>query len=178
MAEAVSGPCNRVSWKKVSGASGYHIYRKLQGKSWVRIGTVNNKVLSWKDTEIAGITSYAYAVRPYKKVDGKKILGGYQASSYILSYPELQKISCVRKTSRGLKICWKAQKKADCYQIYRKTGKGSWKKISTVSGGSSSSFEDKTAKKGTTYYYAVRAGIKTSGGKVLCGGYAAKAAKR
>ena len=39
-------------------------------------------------------------------------------------------------------------------------------------------FEDKTAKKGTTYYYAVRAGIKTSGGKVLCGGYAAKAAKR
>ena len=45
-------------------------------------------------------------------------------------------------------------------------------------GGSRSSFEDKTAKKGTTYYYAVRAGIKTSGGKVLCGGYAAKAAKR
>ena len=72
VAEAVSGPCNRVSWKKVSGASGYHIYRKLQGKSWVRIGTVNNKVLSWKDTEIEGITSYAYAVRPYKKVDGKK----------------------------------------------------------------------------------------------------------
>ena len=151
MAEAVSGPCNRVSWKKVSGASGYHIYRKLQGKSWVRIGTVNNKVLSWQDTKIEGITSYAYAVRPYKNVDGKKVLGGYQASSYILSYPELQKISSVRKTSRGLKICWKAQKKADCYQIYRKTGKGSWKKISTVSGGSRSSFEDKTAKKGTTY---------------------------
>lgn len=178
VAKAVSGPCNRVSWKKVSGASGYYIYRKLQGKSWVRIGTVNNKVLSWQDTEIEGITSYAYAVRPYKNVDGKKVLGGYQASSYILSYPELQKISCVRKTSRGLKICWKAQKKADCYQIYRKTGKGSWKKISTVSGGSRSSFEDKTAKKGTTYYYAVRAGIKTSGGRVLCGGYAAKSAKR
>ena len=178
VAEAVSGPCNRVSWKKVPGASGYYIYRKLQGKSWVRIGTVNNKVLSWQDTKIEGITSYAYAVRPYKNVDGKKVFGGYQASSYILSYPELQKISSVRKTSRGLKICWKAQKKADCYQIYRKTGKGSWKKIGTVSGGSRSSFEDKTAKKGTTYYYAVRAGIKTSGGKVLCGGYAAKAAKR
>lgn len=84
---------------------------------------MNNKVLSWQDTKIEGITSYAYAVRPYKNVDGKKVLGGYQASSYILSYPELQKISSVRKTSRGLKICWKAQKKADCYQIYRKTGK-------------------------------------------------------
>lgn len=72
VATAVSGPCNRVSWKKVSGASGYHIYRKLQGKSWVRIGTVNNKVLSWQDTKIEGITSYAYAVRPYKNVDGKK----------------------------------------------------------------------------------------------------------
>ena len=56
VAEAVSGPCNRVSWKKVPGASGYYIYRKLQGKSWVRIGTVNNKVLSWQDTKIEGIT--------------------------------------------------------------------------------------------------------------------------
>ena len=72
VAEAVSGPCNRVSWKKVPGASGYYIYRKLQGKSWVRIGTVNNKVLSWQDTKIEGITSYAYAVRPYKNVAGKK----------------------------------------------------------------------------------------------------------
>lgn len=95
-----------------------------RGKAGIRIGTVNNKVLSWQDTKIEGITSYAYAVRPYKNVDGKKVFGGYQASSYILSYPELQKISSVRKTSRGLKICWKAQKKADCYQIYRKTGKG------------------------------------------------------
>ena len=178
VATAVSGPCNRISWEKVSGASGYYIYRRGQGKSWVRIGAVNSRVFSYKDIEIEGITSYVYAVRPYKNVDGKKVFGGYQASSEILSYPALQKISSVRKTSRGLKLYWKTQKKADCYQIYRKTGNSSWKKISTVSGGSSSSFEDKTAKKGTTYYYAVRAGVKTSTGKILCGGYAAKEAKR
>ena len=95
-----------------------------------------------------------------------------------MSYPSLQRISSVKKTSKGLKLCWKVQKKADCYQIYRKTKNSSWKRISTVSGGSRSSFEDKTAKKGITYYYAVRAGVKTSAGKLLCGSYAAKAAKR
>lgn len=178
VATAVSGPYNRISWEKVSGASGYYIYRRAQGKSLVRIGAVNSRVFSYKDTEIEGITSYVYVVRPYKNVDGKKVFGGYQASSEILSYPALQKISSVRKTSRGLKLYWKTQKKADCYQIYRKNGNSSWKKISTVSGGSSSSFEDKTAKKGITYYYAVRAGVKTSTGKILCGSYAAKEAKR
>mgnify|MGYP000730254955 CR=1 FL=1 len=40
VAEAVSGPCNRVSWKKVSGASGYYIYRKLQGK---KLGSDRNR---------------------------------------------------------------------------------------------------------------------------------------
>lgn len=41
-----------------------------------------------------------------------------------------------------------------------------------------SSFEDKTAKKGVTYYYAVRAGVRNSQKKVLWGSYVAKSAKR
>ena len=175
---AASGPRNTVSWKKVPGASGYYIYRRVQGKGWVRIAAVKSTVFRYQDSSVQGITSCAYAVRGYRNVDGKKVLGAYKPSGYVLSYPSLQRISSVKKNSKGLKICWKVQKKADCYQIYRKTKNSSWKKLSTVSGGSRSSFEDKTAKKGITYYYAVRAGGKTSGGKLLYGGYAAKAAKR
>ena len=175
---AASGPRNTVSWKKISGASGYYIYRRVQGKGWTRIAAVKSTVFRYQDSSVQGITSYAYAVRAYRNVNGKKVLGGYKPSGYVLSYPSLQRISSVKKTSKGLKLCWKVQKKADCYQIYRKTKNSSWKRISTVSGGSRSSFEDKTAKKGITYYYAVRAGVKTSAGKLLCGSYAAKAAKR
>lgn len=177
-AAAKSGPYNTVSWNKISGANGYRIYRKIKGQSWKCIKEVKSTVLSYKDSSISGITSYAYAVRAYRTVNGKKILGSYKASSYIQSYPLKQKISKICKTSKGLKIYWTVQKKASGYQIYRKTKNGSWKKIKTISGGKTSSFEDKTAKKGTTYYYAVRAGAKTSTGKIVYGSYTARSAKR
>ena len=136
-------------------------------------------MLSWKDTEIAGITSYAYAVRPYKKVDGKKVLGGYQAKQL---YPVLsgtpEDILCQEDLQGAENLLESAEKKQIAIRSTVRLERGHGKRSVQISGGSSSSFEDKTAKKGTTYYYAVRAGIKTSGGKVLCGGYAAKAAKR
>lgn len=177
-AAAKGGPYNYISWNKVSGASGYRIYRKTKNQGWKSIKEVKNTALSYKDYNIQGITSYAYAVRAYRLVDGKKVLSSYTASSYIMSYPAKQNISKITRTSRGLKLYWKTQKNADRYQIYRKTKNASWKRIATVSGGKTSSFEDRTAKKGITYYYAVRAGVKISTGKVLCGSYTAKSAKR
>ena len=177
-AVAKSGPSNIVSWNRASGANGYLIYRKTGNQGFKLIKEVKNTVSSYEDSNIQGITSYTYAVRAYRNVDGKKVRGGYVSSTEVLSYPLMQRICSVRKTSRGLKLCWKTQKKADCYQIYRKTKNSTWKKIGTVPNGKTSSYEDKTAKKGITYYYAVRAGVKVSTGKVLCGGYAAKTAKR
>lgn len=177
-AVAKSGPYNIISWNKISGAEGYRIYRRTKSQNWKCIKDVKNKVLSYKDTTVVGITAYEYAVRAYRVVNGKKVLSSYTASASTLTYPAQQKISKVCKTSKGLKLYWKPQKNAACYQIYRKTKNTSWKKIRTVSSGKISSYEDKTAKKGTTYYYAVRAGAKTSTGKILCGSYAAKSAKR
>ena len=118
-------------------------------------------------------------MRAYRNVDGKKVFGSYKESRAVLSYPDIQKISAVKKTSSGLKLYWRAQSRATFYDVYRKTKNSTWKKIGTVSGRSTTvSYEDKTAKKGTTYYYAVRAGVKTSEGKTLCGSYAAKSGKR
>lgn len=178
VAEARSGPCNVVSWNRVSGAGRYRIYRKTASGSFQCIKEVENTRNTYHDFDIQGITSYTYAVRACCLVDGKKVFSSYVPGEEILSYPSQQKISKIVRTACGLRICWKKQAKADCYQIYRKTKNTSWKKIGTVSGGEISSFEDKTAKKGTTYYYAVRAGVKISTGKVRCGSYAAKSAKR
>ena len=177
-AAAKSGPYNSISWNKVSGASGYRIYRKTETQNFQLIKEVKSSVSSYKDSDIQGITSYTYAVRAYRNVNGEKVRSGYISSDKILSYPALQKISGIKRTTKGLKLCWKTQKNADCYYIYRKTRNSSWKKIKTISSGKTSSYEDRTARKGTTYYYAVRAGVKVFTGKVLCGGYAAKSAKR
>ena len=176
--QARSGPCNVVSCNRVSGAGRYRIYRKTASGSFQCIKEVENTRNTYHDFDIQGITSYTYAVRACCLVDGKKVFSSYVPGEEILSYPSQQKISKIVRTACGLRICWKKQAKADCYQIYRKKKNTSWKKIGTVSGGKISSFEDKTAKKGTTYYYAVRAGVKISTGKMRCGSYAAKSAKR
>ena len=178
MAEARSGPCNVVSWNRVSGAGRYRIYRKTASGSFQCIKEVENTRNTYHDFDIQGITSYTYAVRACCLVDGKKVFSSYVPGEEILSYPSQQKISKIVRTACGLRICWKNRRKQTAIRFTERQRTPPGKKIGTVSGGKISSFEDKTAKKGTTYYYAVRAGVKISTGKVRCGSYAAKSAKR
>lgn len=74
-ATAASGPKNTVSWKKVAGASGYRVYRKIKGKNWERLAEVKSNVTSYQDSKVQGITTYTYSVRAYRIVDGKKVFG-------------------------------------------------------------------------------------------------------
>ena len=59
-------------------------------------------------------------------------------------------------TKAGIKVKWKKVKSAVTYEVFRKTKGGKYKKIATVKR-SKSTYTDKTAKKGKTYYYTVRA---------------------
>ena len=60
-----------------------------------------------------------------------------------------------KSSSAGIKVTWKAVTGSNGYYVYRKTAGTSWVRIGTV--GATTSFTDKTAKKGTTYTYTVRA---------------------
>ncbi len=57
----------------------------------------------------------------------------------------------------GITLKWTKTTGASGYVIYRKAGNGSWKKLITEKGVSNLSYVDKTARKGTTYTYKVRA---------------------
>ena len=62
----------------------------------------------------------------------------------------------LKSTNNGVKISWKADPSADGYRVYRKTSKnGSWKALDTLSA-DETSFIDKSAVGGKTYYYTVR----------------------
>lgn len=113
---------------KVPGASGYRVYRRTGNSDWERIAEVKSNVSSYQDSQIRGITSYTYSVRAYRNVDGKKVFGSYKESRAVLSYPDIQKISAVKKTSSGLKLYWRAQSRATFYDVYRKTKNSTWKK--------------------------------------------------
>ena len=67
-----------VKWTKVSGASGYAIYRKNNktGK-YEKIATVSASKLSYKNTGLKKKTTYSYKVRAYKTYEGTTNYGSY-----------------------------------------------------------------------------------------------------
>lgn len=168
---------NTVSWNKAAGANGYYVYRRQPGKSWSCIKTIaNGNISSWQDKNIKALTSYIYAVRAYRTVNGKNILGAYTQSSTVISAPNLQKLDTLTVKSNGIRLTWKAQKKADGYRIYSKTGNGSWKVIKTVTNSTQTSYRDKNVKKGKTYTYCIRAYVKEPYGSIVYSKY--KSAKK
>lgn len=142
------------SWKKVSGASSYEVYRKAgSAKSWKKVATT--KKTSYTDKNVESGTTYKYTIRAVSS-KGKSKYGStaYETIRH-LSAPKLEKI---KSTKSGVTIYWDDVKGASKYLVYRKTGSGDYKLIKTVSGGSTVKYLDKTAKKGKTYTYKVYAG--------------------
>ncbi len=147
----------RVSWKKVSGATSYEIYRKAgSAKSWKKIKTT--KSTAYTDKSVKSGTTYKYCIRAI----GSSAKSAYGGSSYekirYLAAPELENI---KSTKSGVTIYWDDVKGASKYHVYRKTGSGDYKLLKTVSGKSTVKYLDKSAKKGKTYSYRVYAGYSS-----------------
>ena len=169
---------NKVSWTKSYGAQGYVVYRKTAGGKWKRIATLKGtSTLSYNDKKISATTVYEYAVRAYRKINGKNVTSGYKSSGKYKSAAALQKVSSVTNTRYGLRIRWKAQTKCDGYYLYRREGSGKWKRIGTVSSGKRYVYFDNTVKKGKSYAYYVRAYVKEPYG-IVAGRYVKFAAVR
>lgn len=142
----------KVTWEKVSGAKGYYVYRKTSKKGkWVKVASVKGTSYTDKDVKSGG--NYYYTVRAY---NGKN-LSYYVSGGIATKYLNTPKLSKVTSKKNGVTLTYGKVAGATDYYIYRKTGKGSWKKIATVSGNNQTSYLDKTAKKGVTYTYTVRA---------------------
>lgn len=144
------------SWNKVSGASGYYIYRRSSATgSWKKIDTVKSTVDSYKDTVSAGV--YYYCVEAYKTSNGTKYssLKSEQIQLRTLTAPS----GVDSKAWDGeLKndVTWNKVSGATGYQIYYKAGKdGEWKRAATVKGNTTCSYVHEVGH-GAYYYYKVR----------------------
>lgn len=139
----------RVTWKKISGAAGYRVYRKTKNGTWKRVGDVTSgKTVSFTDKTAKSGTRYEYRVRARKD----SVFGGYSKKVSIrrMARPELT----VKNKGKNIQLKWTSVKGVKVYKIYRKTGSGSYKLIGTTT---SRSFKDTDVKAGKTYAYKVKA---------------------
>ena len=169
----------KVSWKKVTGASGYEILRAT-GKSgtYETVGTVTGETLSYTDTVAPGKTYY-YKVKavckdgegeltdvgtmPAGKVSGVKNIKLAFATPAVTaklgSVGTADYETGVVSFHRAVKLSWKAVSGATGYEVYRSTAKnGTYELVDTVA---APACTDEGVEIGKTYYYKVRA-IRTA----------------
>ncbi|MCI8992670.1 MAG: DUF4886 domain-containing protein [Eubacterium sp.] len=153
-----------VKWSKIKDASSYIVYRSTAAKgTYKKIAEVSG--VSYTDANVLKDRTYYYKVAAkavYTKTTSEK--SGYFAVM-IPATPKKVTASCNKK---NIKITWTKNKKATGYILYRSVKKNSgYKKIATMKSKNTVSYTDKTAKKGKTYYYRIKA-YKKMNGKTYC----------
>ena len=149
----------KVAWNKITGATGYTIYRAeyKNGKwsSWKNMGTIKkNATVSWVDKSAKSGTTYRYTVRA---VNGS-VKSTYVASNTLL-YLLQPKVTFANATN-GIKVSWNKVEGATGYIVYSSTYNAKTKKWSGWSNRGTTtktSWTDTKVTSGVYYKYTVKA---------------------
>ena len=142
----------RLTWKAVSGAVSYRIYRsESRGTGYSLLGTTSST--SYVNTGAAAGKTYYYRV---KAVNRDGMASGYSnivSGKATLPAPVLN-IGLSVSSGKPM-LAWDAVPGATSYRIYRSTSRGTG--YSLLATTTSTSRVNTSAAKGTTYYYRVKA---------------------
>ena len=140
-----------LSWDKVSGAAGYRIYRADSANGYYTLIDATESD-SYKDKTAEFGRTYYYRVN---------VIGSKSGTDSVPATGMKILVACakpsvsIKLSSKKPKVSWKSVPNAEEYAVYRATSKsGKYTKVAIVSG---TSYTDKKAKKGKTYYYKVKA---------------------
>lgn len=163
----------KVSWKAVSGVTGYYVYRSINGAAYKKIGTIKSgKTVKYTDKGAAtNGKKYQYKIEAYYTVGGATYVSSASAAetTYFLKQ---QKISSLKNTkTRNATVKWSKNTSATGYEIqYATSSKFSGKKTVKITSKKTVTKKIKSLKKKKTYYVRIRA-YKTSGSKKYYGAW-------
>ena len=140
----------KITWGKVTGASGYKVYRKTSD-GWKYLGKTSKTYFTVKDAKSG--KKYTYTVKAYSG----DYNSSYSSSGVSKTYLATPTLKTPSSTKKGVVLKWNKVTGADGYIVYRKTGSGSYSKIATLKGNSKITYTDAKAQKGKKYTYKVKA---------------------
>ena len=131
----------KISWKKVSGAKKYKIFRNNKA-----IKTI--KKTSYNDYGVSVGKTYSYKIKPYNgKITGKA------SKAVKLTRINQTVIKTISNGDKSISLTWSKKTGADKYVIYRKSSDSdTFEKIKSVI---ARSYEDTDVVSGTKYTYKI-----------------------
>lgn len=154
------GTSVKLTWSKVSGATGY-VVQQYKSKKWTNIKTTTGTSLTVKSLK-AG-TEYKFRIAAYYKNGSKNIYGSYVSLTAKPTYLATSTIKVKDIGEKTATVYWSAVSGAKKYQVYNATTK----KTTNVT---TKSITYKTLKAGETYKVRVR-GYNTVSGKTVYGAW-------
>ncbi len=166
----------KLTWKKVSGATGYNIYRSTDGESYELCAKITSgSTVAWSDTNVVRGVKYSYKIAAVRSgIEGK--LSAAKNGTPTLSAPS--GVKAARASATGIKLTWKKAAGAQGYEIMRSTTSGgAYETVAFVSGNGTVTYTDSKLEAGKTYYYRVRSVRELDGYKAYSGNSATVSAK-
>jgi len=154
-----------LSWTDIPKAGSYTVYRgEAPDGEFEEIKSLPGT--TYKDTGLKTGKKYFYVVAPKSRVKGEYVYGN--SSEMAAASPVLAKTKVTLKAgSKKADVRWKKVAGANGYVIYRSTKKSSgFKKVRTISKGTTVKITNTKLKAGKTYYYKVKAYRVVDGKKV------------
>ena len=159
-----------VSWNKLSGASGYYIYRsEAKNDTYKKIKTISGESsTNYKNTGLVTGKAYYYKIVAYKSTSTGTVKSA--SSAAVPGKPVTSEVTALKTKSYSggkVRLTWKKPAGASGYYVYRAASKnGTYKNIHTITSGSTQSFTSSGLTSGKTYYYKLIPYTTVSGVKV------------
>ena len=160
----------KLTWKKVSKATGYVVYRYNPiTKKYVKYKVVNSN--SFIDTKLTPNTTYAYRVAAYKKIDDAYCYGMYSSAVKCVARP-VQVVAKVKaEGNRSIRLYWNRQSDVTGYEVYRSnSSNGKYSLRKNITTNTRTYFINTGLDINGKYYYRVRS-YKTINGKKVYGAF-------
>ena len=144
----------QLTWKAVSGAVKYEVYRSTrQNSGYSLLGTTSST--SYVNTGAAAGKTYYYRVKAVNRDGMASAYSNIVSGKAKAAVPAAPSVTAGNSSTGKPRLTWKAVSGAVSYRIYRSESRGTG--YSLLGTTSSTSYTNTGAKAGKTYYYRVKA---------------------